>query len=688
MACLLLILAITLILVRREIQSKSTPHNDGHNRGFDLSNELFETFLRNVSIMYWIWEGDSTRVTVNHAWAADFGYISTTLNAEHDDMDKIVHPDDMELFEQHNKALHSGETKFAELEINLKRSNGRWIPVNWCAYAEGGKRLGKPSRVLSVFTEGTAVKGIETYSQLMNATLDAKKKILTHLSQEFRTPLNTMIGLNDLLLLSSLTEDQKEYVRTMQISSEMLLNGVNDLLDLSRFESGHIDLEHRIFNIRHVVESIMDLTVLRSAEKDLELCYQVDPAVPQRIYGDAVRVRQVLLTLVSNAIKFTTEGEVALNVDVEAGPNRGEARIHFSVRDTGIGLGVDELKSIFDPFSKTDSSIILSDSSSGLGLSICRQLARLMNGNLRAESIPGEGSTFHFDMVADVAPNKDVVDESLKENHPALIDKRILVVDDNETIRHIIDKYLGLWGALPLNTGSGFEALQFLERGAPYHAVILDMMMPGMDGIELAKIIRARPAFNDLPLIMLTSAVGHEKKIMEAGIDAVITKPVKPSELNSLLLEVLDKSNLPANSCKRNRKKPIEKRALKILVAEDNPVNQRVCILLLKKLGYDAETAVNGRQVLTRMQKKRYDVVLMDVQMPGMDGLTATSEICKRWPEGLRPYIIGISAHAMNEERGRALAAGMNDYLTKPVSIEELRYALLKVPALEDYQRI
>lgn len=556
----------------------------------------------------------------------------------------------------------------------------RWIDLY------GSSNHGLPLRIVGTNLDIDARK--QTEFELGEAKFRAeaasvaKSSFLAHMSHELRTPLNAVIGLTSLLARSEMKEEQHEYVKTVQASGEMLLTLINDILDISKVEAGELKLESHIFNLRKCVESAVDLIASRAAEKRLELSYHLDMDVPVNIIGDVVRLRQILLNLLNNAVKFTEHGEVALTVRSKPHPNAEMCNIYFTVRDTGIGISPEQKQYIFQPFRQADSSTTRRYGGTGLGLTICDKLVRLMHGSVEVESVLGQGSSFCFNIEADKAvQGVDEGDESFKSNLPAILGKQILVVDDNATNRCILEKYLRLWGANPVMASSGFEALALLENHPPFALALLDMFMPGIDGMELARTIRERPAFKNLPLVMLTSAMGHDDEFRNFDFAGVLFKPVKPVILCKNILRIF--SSHPARE-KVEKNKPVlvdEQRPLRILMAEDNLINQRVCMLLLGGLGYTADVVENGQAALLAVERSSYDVILMDVQMLIMGGLEATQEICKRWPEGVRPYIIGASAHAMPEERERALSYGMNDYLSKPFNIDDLRYALLKVPS-------
>jgi signal transduction histidine kinase/DNA-binding response OmpR family regulator len=601
-------------------------------------------------------------------------------------MMEMVHPEDRMRVEDRMQGLLNSTQKEFEADFRLLQKTGGWKWVASRAKVVEQDKHGLPLRIVGTNLDIEARK--QTEFELAEAKFRAeaasvaKSSFLAHMSHELRTPLNAVIGLTSLLMRSEMKDEQHEYVKTVQSSGEMLLTLINDILDISKVEAGELKLERHIFNLRKCVESAVDLIASRAAEKRLELSYHVEPDVPVNIIGDVVRLRQVMLNLLNNAVKFTEHGEVALTVRSKPHPDAETCNIYFTVRDTGIGISPEQKQYIFQPFRQADSSTTRRYGGTGLGLTICNRLVQLMHGSVEVESVPGRGSSFCFNIEAGAAVTEaGDEDESLKSDLPALLGKQVLVVDDNATNRHILEKYLLLWGANPVMAASGFEALVLLENHPPFALALLDMFMPGMDGMELARTVRERPAFKDLPLVMLTSAMGHDDEFRNFDFAGVLFKPIKPAILCKTILRIFSKEPV----CEVRENKPVlvdERRSLRILMAEDNLINQRVCMLLLGRLGYTADVAGNGQETLLAVERSSYDVILMDVQMPIMGGLEATQEICKRWPEGVRPYIIGVSAHAMSEERERALSHGMNDYLSKPFNIDELRYALLKVPSL------
>jgi CheY-like chemotaxis protein/HPt (histidine-containing phosphotransfer) domain-containing protein len=430
------------------------------------------------------------------------------------------------------------------------------------------------------------------------------------------------------------------------------------------------------------VESALELVAASASSKGLDLAYLFDQGLPGAIVGDETRLRQILINLLNNAIKFTETGEVVVSVDGEAlesgeGEIGREYKLHFAVRDSGIGIPEHRLSRLFESFSQVDPSTTRRYGGTGLGLAISKRLSELMGGTIWVESRVGEGSAFHFTIQAEQAPALAAAHEHGAP--PQLHGRRVLIVDDNATNRHILVRQAQSWGMLARDTASSTQALEWIRRGDPFDLAILDMHMPEMDGVTLAEEIRRYRDARELPLVMLTSLGSWGE--LRGGVEfaASLTKPIKPSQLYETLMSVFGAT--PAGvQAPASREEPVERLAermpLRILVAEDNVVNQQLALLLLKKLGYRADVTADGLEALQALEREPYDVVLMDVQMPQMDGLEATRRIHQRWPQGRRPHVIAATANAMQEEREACLAAGMDDYLPKPIHLEELAAAL------------
>ncbi len=647
-----------------------------------ISENKFKTFAENLKEIIFQTDEKGRWTYLNPMWTEITGYtIDESLNKYYK---SFIYKDDLEINDEHFNKLIKHEAEFCKYQIRLKMKNGEQVWVEMFTrlmYGENNKILGLYGMISDISERRKAEEELIKMKEQAEDATKAKSEFLAVMSHEIRTPMNGVLGMTGLLLETSLTPEQREYVETIRVSGDTLLTLINDILDFSKIESGKMELEENPFEIKECIEDAFELLTAEAVKKRLDLLHLIETDVPDFIIGDVTRLRQVLVNLVNNSIKFTEKGEVFVNVKKLKQENN-VIELQFSVKDTGIGIPKDKFDKIFKSFSQVDSSTTRKFGGTGLGLAICKRLVELMGGKIWLESQEGVGSTFHFTIktrVSNVNPPKIFLKSSL----PALKNKRVLIVDDNETNLQIIKLQCRNWGMIPRTTPKGKEAIEWIKNNDPFDIAILDMLMPEMDGITLSKEIRKLRTKEELPIIMLTSAGKYDvdKELTDKLFSAFVSKPIKQSQLYNIIINVtLKESELRIEEEKKSfvDRSMSEKIPMRLLVAEDNIINQKLILKILAQLGYKADVVGNGYEVIETLKRQRYDMIFMDIQMPEMDGLEATKYINQTWHNEDRPTIVAMTANVMHGDKEKCINAGMDDYISKPVLIEEVQKIIIK----------
>lgn len=546
---------------------------------------------------------------------------------------------------------------------------------------------------LEIIERQNTQEALERAKELAESASRAKSEFLAVMSHEIRTPMNGVIGMTSLLSETTLDADQREFVETIRLSGESLMVIINDILDFSKIEAGKMDLEEHPFELRSCIEECLDLFMPKATQRGIELVYSIAEDVPGRVIGDVTRIRQVTANLLGNAIKFTERGEIEVtvrNAPSSAIPPKGKRLLQIDIRDTGIGIPENKLGRLFLAFSQVDSSTSRRYGGTGLGLAISKRLCGLMGGTISVSSREGVGSTFSFTVgVTDTvqsAPSRVPNTGNTKD----LKNRTLLFADDNPTNLRIVERYARLWGMRFVGMPGGQEAVRFLEGTTPVDAALLDVAMPETSGVEVAQRLRQLPHRRQVPILFLATGGGASElrnKAEKLDVASILQKPIKPSPLRAALDEVLGEDPSPntseAPALDGEQGISHHARPLSILLAEDNAINQLVAKQLLQRLGYRPDMVANGNEAIRVLGERNYDVVLMDVQMPEMNGCDATRIIRQSLPDPKQPWIIAMTANAMHEDREMCLASGMDDYLSKPVRLADLDAVLRKAWAVK-----
>lgn len=643
------------------------------------SESRYRTVVNNVKEVLFTTDPDGKWIFLNPAWEKLTGFgVQESLGQ---DFSAIIHQADRELNKTQFLPLVRHEVDHVSHEVRFitKDQRVRWVEVfATLTIGEDGEISGTTGTLTDITEKREFLTELIKAKEEAESATKAKSEFLATMSHEIRTPMNGVIGMTSLLLQTQLTEDQRDYAETIRLSGENLLTIINDILDFSKIESGKMELEIHPFDIRTSIEDVFDLLTPRAIEKKVDLFYTLDPNITNDIIGDLTRFRQIMVNLVGNAIKFTERGEVFVSINEFSKLENEEVMLEFSVKDSGIGIPSAKQSNLFKPFSQVDASTSRKYGGTGLGLAICARLVEMMGGEIRVMSSPGEGSTFTFTIRTRYSKeHRDTFYDKISWD--ILEGKTVLIVDDNKTNIKILEVLCKNWKMTTLTSTSSFEAIQMLDEGISPDLAIVDMIMPGMDGLELARQIRQRSRFTHLPLLLLTS-LGYKENSRESKelFFSQINKPLKITVLGDTLVKALTgaKTAVITKKVPEQLQHLSEKYPFSILIAEDNMINQKLIVKVFNLMGYTPDVVANGLEVIEALNRQSYDIIFMDIQMPEMDGLQATRVIVNQFSDK-KPYIVAMTANAMPGDREICLNAGMNDYLSKPIKLEIVQQLLI-----------